>query len=493
MNNEQFRFSIKGLTLKRSVLIYSFLGGLILSIFIYLRVSADAAPPQPPPGGSIDPGGSTQVRMMSEKVVITVSSVYPKESEGQANVHAIFHMENLGEVTESLNVRFPLTDISGYGDGFDHNPEIKDLRVKVNGTSTVTTRLVTENERKFSGFPIVWSSFPVVFHPGEAVDIEVVYTLEGAAWDTDYYPFVQFNYILETGAGWKDSIGEGDIIFRLPYEASPENVSNDSGLSYSLGEESLPTFSGRDVIWHFVDFEPGEDQNIEIWTVKPRIWLSIQNELANVKKHPNDGEAWGRLGKLYKRIMSSPKPFISDDLDIASLYPKAVDAYEKAISLKPEDALWHLGYAELLFNYHNSFYDPNAFRKSLEELALSLDLLPGNEQALDLVEAIEIFDPGWITQDGTRVVFTGLTQTSTEWIESTQTPKKTSTIPSSTTILTQTVLVTKNPPEKLSSTPEISSSIKTSFDYRIIFVIISLILVILFFLWLVLRKRFLSK
>jgi len=39
-----------------------------------------------------------------------------------------------------------------------------------------------------------------------------------------YPPHIIFRYILETGAGWKDTIGSGEIVVVLPYEASLENI-----------------------------------------------------------------------------------------------------------------------------------------------------------------------------------------------------------------------------------------------------------------------------
>ena len=65
----------------------------------------------------------------------------------------------------------------------------------------------------------------MVFPPGQEVLIEVRYILEG----TGEYPFISFAYLLETGAGWKDTIGSAEVTLRLPYDISVQNVFINSG------------------------------------------------------------------------------------------------------------------------------------------------------------------------------------------------------------------------------------------------------------------------
>jgi len=389
---------------------------LILTLLVVLfpvpSAKADVAPPQQPPGSAPNPGGETQVRMLSELVNINVLKSSPSGSQGQAAVNANFVMRNLGSQIEHLNVRFPLSDPSGMGDGFGGSPEIRDLRVKVNGGQVKTGRITTSNEGGFITTPIPWSSFPVTFPPGEDVSIEVNYTLDGTAHQTD--SVVEYGYILATGAGWKDTIGSADIVVHLPYDANPENVSNQSGFQTDA-VTITPEFSGQEVRWHLEDFEPDSGYNFRLMTVKPDFWLQVLNETKNVTNNPNDAEAWGRLGRAYKNSITDSKGFLRDDFAVDEIFQKSSEAYEKAVALKPDDALWHYGYAELLWLYYSIVQNKGDYTsilvKSLTELDTSLRLAPTNEKAMALADWINGTFPDYVEKGENGYVFLALTQT----------------------------------------------------------------------------------
>ena len=106
-------------------------------------VFADVAPPANPPGANPSPDGEvTQVRMVDEKVVIHVQEETEISEMGTARVWAEFHMLNLGEVSETLMVRFP----TSFNDGFYNYPEIEDLMVYVDNLSVSTSRIKLEGE-----------------------------------------------------------------------------------------------------------------------------------------------------------------------------------------------------------------------------------------------------------------------------------------------------------------------------------------------------------
>ena len=162
-------------------------------------VFADVAPPANPPGANPSPDGEvTQVRMVDEKVVIHVQEETEISEMGTARVWAEFHMLNLGEVSETLMVRFP----TSFNDGFYNYPEIEDLMVYVDNLSVSTSRIKLEGEPEQWDDPVQWAEFEVVFPPGDTVEIEVDYTLQG----TGEYPFVSYSYLLETGAVWNGTI-----------------------------------------------------------------------------------------------------------------------------------------------------------------------------------------------------------------------------------------------------------------------------------------------
>ena len=201
---------------KKSLFIWA--GASILALcaamFIIAPARADVAPPESPPGVIISPGNeTTQVRMASE--VVTLTLLTGPDQVGKATTTADFVLHNLGSADENMAVRFPLT----YGEalsspGVYH--EIKDFKVQVGGVPVPTTRITSVDAN--SGSTIPWASFPVKFPVGQDVKINATYTAQGFGYD----PLLNFRYILETGAGWKDTIGSGDIIVKLPYPASSQ-------------------------------------------------------------------------------------------------------------------------------------------------------------------------------------------------------------------------------------------------------------------------------
>lgn len=113
---------------------------------------ADVAPPEQPPGSNIDPGNKTQVRMVSERVVLDVQGRPTGEQRPQlagdaalAQVNADFQMRNLGGDAEHLQVRFPLGDPSGQSSGFGEFPQVQNFAASVNGQHVATTVITSTN------------------------------------------------------------------------------------------------------------------------------------------------------------------------------------------------------------------------------------------------------------------------------------------------------------------------------------------------------------
>lgn len=329
--------------MKRSLLL------LLIALFLLppMPARADVAPPAPPPGVNLAPGSElTQVRMLSETVLIVVASNAPAGSLAQARVTADFTMRNLGTQSESMAARFPLSADDGYG----NYPEIRDVGVRVDGTAVSTRRTLGPELRIGHDQLVPWAEFDVTFPPGRDVRIRVTYTLEGYGEG----PYVSFQYILETGAGWNGTIGSADLAVRLPYAASAQNVL----LGYGTGfAQTTPgaVISGNEVRWRLVDFEPSraDDTNyVSAVLVVPSFWLALQSERENVARDPNDSEAWGRLARAYKEItLDSRRRGVREDAGMPELYRLSLEAYERAVSLQPQDALWHAGFADLL-GYH---------------------------------------------------------------------------------------------------------------------------------------------
>ena len=380
---------------------------LLLSlIFPIKEVEADIAPPKQPPGANLKTANEfTQVRMMEETVVITVLPETDLSKIGSAKVWAEFMMKNMGEESEVLLVRFPLS----VNDGHFNFPEIDDFHVYVDNVMLETDPLQMPGDH---GDTIQWVHFEVEFPPGEIVELEVDYTLDG----TGEYPFVAYYYLLETGAGWFDTIGSGDVIIKLPFPANEKTIFINTSPGWG-GTTTGAVLEDNQVSWHFEDLEPTNADNISISMVWPSAWHKVELERQKVASNPNDGEAWGRLGKIYKELGKQRKTF-REDPGGEALFLLSQEAYEKALELLPEDALWHLGLGDLLCWKHDwyivEFNEENraGYIRGLEELATAYSLDPDNPQINDLILDRYYFDE-MISQDEDGFVFNWLTQTPT--------------------------------------------------------------------------------
>lgn len=119
----------------------------------------------------------------------------------------------------------------------------------------------------------------------------------------------------------------------------------------------------------------------------PAAWKKVLDEQANIQKNPNDGEAWGRLGKVYKEIQLYRRGYRAD-AGGTELYKLAIEAYEKATTLNSDDALWHAGFADLLAvhayyeNFNSNEATPDKVR-AMQEINRALELAPNDPKVED--------------------------------------------------------------------------------------------------------------
>lgn len=403
----------------------------MIAVSIPVDVRADVAPPAQPPGFNPEPGAEvTQVRMVAETVVIEVLPGASANDLGQAKVTADFTMRNLSADTERMAVRFPLS----VNDGFYNYPEIRNLQIKVNGR-TVSTRRIMQEDPLWGADLVPWAEFDVTFPAEQDVPIQVTYLVYG----TGEYPFVSYSYIFHTGEGWKDTIGRADLIVRLPYEANSQNVIFGETTGWS---ETTPggMMAGSEIRWRFDDFEPTRENDFEISLVMPSVWQKVLNERKNIATNPNDGEAWGRLGKLYKEAFFYRRGF-RQDAGGQELYRLGVEAYERAVALLPDDGLWHAGFADLLAIH--AYYalweggDSTAEAlRSMQEIHRALELAPNDPKVKEIAEKIYYFFPDAVDLLESGYDFLWLTATPlpppptvAPSLEPTATPEATSTPP----------------------------------------------------------------
>ncbi len=382
---------------------------LTFTLLTWVPAHADVAPAPPPSGSNPVNTTPTQVQMAAETVLFEIAPASPYKN-GQAKITATFRMHNAGTHDESMTIQFPLA----WGD--EHNyivpceysayyeyPSITDLSAWVNDVSTptsieTTTVTVTSNEYPDTQLSIpCWADFPVNFPAGKDTTIRVTYTALGYGFGaatgsnsaealvSGAVPsgWTEFHYILTTGAAWNGLIGTADVIFRFPYEVTLESL-------YHAVPDGLASnhmrLSGRDVIWHNDNFKP--DANVSVEAVNPSVWISLMQAKKAVKANPKDSEAWGQIGKTYKEAAWGKRGFIDD-----IFYQESDAAYRKAVSLAPNDADWHYGYAELLCwqaMWNSATPDLTA---CLVQLETTLELRPNYPKALEAILFISNLRP----------------------------------------------------------------------------------------------------
>ena len=361
----------------------------LLSFVPVQPARADIAPPAEPPGSNISPADSTQVQMLAETVQIQVQPVaYQSRPRlaaefALASVKASFSMRNQGEAAEQLQVRFPLMDPSGMGDGFGHYPEIQDIQVRVNEKATTTRRVTTPTPNTWdqSAPPIAWAAFDVSFPAGRKVNIDVQYTLQ----PTGYFPVAEFGYILETGAGWYGSIGSADIILSLRYDVNSQNLLYGDYNTTSGGQ-----VNGQQITWHYADLEPTRDDNLRIDIMDPKTWMDLLQARQAVQANAGDSNAWQSLAQAAGNAAQdkSGKGWLRSDPGGQVLALESMGAYEQVLAARPKDpGLW-AGYENLILrivmqDYPTLDRQPTAtdahFQKLVEAVNQVLTLDPNNE------------------------------------------------------------------------------------------------------------------
>jgi hypothetical protein len=367
-----------------------------LTLCLAQRAWADAAPEPGAAASDIAPGQGTQVQMISETVVLDVRAE-PMMSGDDAFtrtavlVVADFLMRNLGNVTETMNVRFPMQWPTR--EGWAPLDTIQDMRTFVDGKG------ISNTHTSFDGQP--WAVWLVTFPPGRDVRMRVEYRTTGQEWGNSLIGFfssvhlmgdnslADFYYILETGAGWRGPIGQGDIIFRFPYPASLEMI--ERGDTYTVYTSTTPAFvaEGRQLRWHFTNLEPTSKDNVRLSVITPPVWQAILDARRQAQSKPDDPQAQVQLGEAYWAAVPVKNTW-PDELSLANHFgPLAEAAFKRAVELAPNNIKTQLAYARFL-TYRAWGQTPEPYySRARQEVRRVLELDPTNKDAQELVEFLD--------------------------------------------------------------------------------------------------------
>jgi hypothetical protein len=367
-----------------------------LSLFTpFQSAHADIAPPPAPQLGGLEPLGyqETNVQMVYERVEMEVQSFQYVDSfyfASRVNVVAYFTMHNNGNVSESMQVVFPLESFSncreGYGGGnsYTHYFVQEDsFSAIIDGSEAPIKKVVTDHPYKIDGVcdQMTWAGFDVVFPVDEDVMIKVQYVMETMG-SADSMQNIE--YILETGAGWAGPIKRGYVIVKFPYIATTENVLSASTPGYQ--------FLYNEIFWSFENLEPTFENNIQISIVSPDTWQEILFLRRELKNNPASPEKWLELAQIYKGISTWHGPNLRDRY----YYQKVPITYEQGIESNPNNASLYSSYADFLFEdccYYVDSMNPETYTHILNLTNKALALDPKDPIAPHLLVIIQSENP----------------------------------------------------------------------------------------------------
>lgn len=376
-------------------------------------------------GSSISPYRfkSTRVQMVDEQVRLKQEMIVNESNTlSQISVQADFHMRNTSGKAESMQAVFPLTDLRcsvvvgpAMGGGI-RELEVDetsfalsvDGQTPSSGSLTTTTLIPLEqvdyfgklsrslapealtesrvspneaesivqdaNGNEFYPCKTQWKTFRVRFPPHEDVRIRVSYVMKPKLGYT-LYPWDTFTYILITGRPWYGPIGQVDVSLQLPYPVTPDLWTR------------LPPGSkidGDTIRWRWKNIEPST--NLRFAVLSPQGWKELQARREQVLAHPDDASGWAQLGDYYSALARPPDypAGYYDPLGTSGyFFPQvvdwryarlAVDAYQHAIRLQPQEDQWHtaLGqlYASMSLSANNGLirFDYPSAQRAVREL-----------------------------------------------------------------------------------------------------------------------------
>ena len=342
------------------------------------RAWADAAPPPNAAASDIVPGQGTQVQMGDESVTLDVRDQVVKRDDYTftstvALVTAHFTLRNLGSADESLDVRFPLSwPTLNAGSPAQYGTPIQKIQTYVNDAE------VPNKQVSFDGQP--WAVWPVRFPPGQDVKLSVVYI----ALPIDWGPFVDFYYILETGAGWRGPIGKGSIIFRFPYPADMEMLARGESTASAYYTSTLPPVSidkANQFRWDFTTLDPTSKDNVRLSVLKPDIWQAILDARRKAQAQPDDAQAQLKLGQAYRDAIPIKHGWPEGSALADHFGSLAEAALKRAVELAPNSAAAHVGYANYLTDRAWSNTPEPYYTQARQQVKRALELEPGNEDA----------------------------------------------------------------------------------------------------------------
>jgi len=234
-----------------------------------------------------------------------------------------------------------------------------------------------------------WARFPITFPIGEDVTVQVSYTL----YPSGRRPFGGFEYIMETGAGWKDTIGKAVITVTLPDPVTAENVSlsgkSIEGLPISPHPDSYQ-IDGNTIHWELTDFEPTAAYNIYVEVLEPGRYHALLAARDRAAREPNSVDAQLELADAVQNAVMVVKA-VGEHGGGKALAEEANAAYRRALELAPERAEVYIRYANWLLQnggWSSLMFDGTCPQELCDIVQRGLKVAPNDPELIKIDEQI---------------------------------------------------------------------------------------------------------
>jgi hypothetical protein len=168
-------------------------------------------------------------------------------------------------------------------------------------------------------------------------------------------PFGDIEYILQTGAGWRESIGEATITAHLPDPVTAESVS--LGSKDIFGDPLAPqpagyVVEGDTITWHFTNLEPTAEDNIFLNVLEPQRYARLLQ--ARRKVQGADPDKAAQVAAAYLELARAAQGAVLIIKNVThngggpALAEEASAAYRRSLELDPEQPAVYSEYAHWL-------------------------------------------------------------------------------------------------------------------------------------------------
>jgi len=234
---------------------------LIISVLLCVGLPAAAMADSGPiyfSAGILVPTTSNDIRMTREVLTIDYTNQItptPDHQSDYIDVHARFWFRNEGKaVTQQMGFPLGRELLSGFG--------IWGSQFKVTMDGAAVKTLNFDEKKNTAGNSELaydqWNTFEIPFAAGQSRLIDVTYTILPRGG--------YFLYVLQTGRLWKGPIGDLTIDVNFGRAAAFPDLLSVQPAGYRL--------QGNHILWHFTNYEPQQD--IEIESMSPVFWKSVR-------------------------------------------------------------------------------------------------------------------------------------------------------------------------------------------------------------------------